>query len=289
MYDLSVLFYSMSTIAQAGTFMLLSLVSGALFGFLFKLDFRIRRMTFFVISSMLICLGPLLNMSFTSVAIQSDRNIAGTAFLAIIVSGVILAAITWIFAAARSRDIKGSSELAVLAFIPLAVLYLYFARGKASVDRSEKRSKFARYVLDPVIAITMIVLMLITFAILDNNRSAIQIGPVMAADIAKRHGPEKTARNLADSERAIVGTRVGDNVTLAAISERDGTIQYTYKLEGLAPTSFEGAKASLAEIACTPGTQRALLDMGGAFIFTYQDEAGAHLFEQRIVKDDCPA
>jgi hypothetical protein len=234
----------------------LLLVSGGALGWMtWRGEWRLRRVTYFLALATALLVMALSQTIWLELpaAIKSGQ----LPLLALAGMGIMLAGgyLTWILAAARSRDIGGDLWTAPLAFIPLANLYLLFRKGEFYPARPRGIGRrLADGVLDVVLVIFGVLVLGagngVMKALEDSMESSVSRDMPEVDELAAQLGPRAMVRLMANDLRSQLPLRVDDVTEIVGVDAEGDALVYDYRVDADLDTLPPGFADGLTAQTC---------------------------------------
>lgn len=268
-------------------------ILGAVLGFVFDERYlgsttTLRRVTYFFFVNLTVLLLTIAQIGWSLVPVAADAPLLSLAAAALL--GLFFGAVLYVLSAARSRDMRGDTGRAWLAFIPGGVFYLFFARGQSTQEPS--RSVIAQYVMDPMVVVISIFLHLTGQAISD-VLERVDISPdVTTAGMRQVDSSIGTVEEILEREarasKAKLPRRI-DDLTIMRDVQSEGMaliIKYDFTEQIHVRDDFE--RTVDAEM-CRPKALRAMLARGAAVESIYTTPDGTVVAHYWTTFADCLA
>ncbi|PRX11301.1 UNVERIFIED_ORG: hypothetical protein BCL66_102265 [Martelella mediterranea] len=264
---------------------------GAILGLLFlKPTFRLRRVSYIwllVIANLIITIS-------SSLALLSAQAIAAGMLSVLILfigfcffgAGMLIA----FGSLARANDAYGKRSKGWMGIVPIVCLALWLSpphEGVGSVPAP--RSKFSRYILDPVLVIVALAAMGMMNLFIDQLEDIPASAPELDASTSERvlraMSVEQIFRDTAREMQPQLPMRVDQITILTAVSADGNSLFFDYSVEQQIdlPNDFENG---LRENICSPDVFGTAIERGGRFISTYVGPDGNQI--AAFVISQCP-
>jgi hypothetical protein len=296
MEDWAIAFYSLRTEQQAALNMIFFIVGGILFSSTMKGSWEIERSPFFVYSAIIISLSYLPGVITWLTYAQALRSEA--TWLIVLQTAVIMVLCGYslaLVASARSRNAVGSNWMAVLAFIPVANLWLLFAPPRSDDSPALLRPpRLMRGEVGVILAIALIIASAVAGRLLVNlvridAEELVNADPGYAKSVIRRmivtRGLPQTLKQIAENAKPPVSI---DEVTvLSKIVALDNELfrTFTVDMEDLIVDEF--LRRDNADYLCQHPSMYELLVAGAQVHEIFAAKSGVRFGQFTITADDC--
>ena len=269
----------------------LVVIGGVIGAFLFNVSWTMRRVAYLwwiAITNLALMLAQLL---WALIPVAADAGLLSGLILLCLSSFIIFGMALYYGSAARSNHMDGDTSSAWMGFVPFANIYLMVKRG--GDQAGTKRSAFYRYLADPVLVITA----LIVFALSQAIGNVLEDTPAYsAADSAALNRVISDAQTVEESlatevklSRPALPMRVDEITVLSGIEASGRTLLLIYDVEKEVPGFFPGFKNIIAEEQCGQEMFGPDLARGATIVSTFRSPSKRVIAEYEITQADCKA
>ncbi|MBS1164507.1 MAG: hypothetical protein H6R00_532 [Proteobacteria bacterium] len=205
------------------------------------------------------------------------------------VSWFVYGVVTGLLAAARSRDAYGHSQGAILAFIPVANLWLYFTRSR-DVSAAMKPIWLTRGFVGVLLGIGF----LISGNAVVKNAASQRVTALFNSETLPREIYSQFLVNnigLKDTLDFLFGgmkvpVEVDVTTILVGVDVTENTVEYTYRA-GLLGALFGFSESETTKKICGAPINFPLLRAGATFRHVVNNQNGRELANVTVARQDC--
>lgn len=276
-----------------GVSLLLILTGGVAGAYLFNVQIAFRR-----ISYLWFLTGANLSLMTLQFAWAFVPSAATAGLLSILIIGmlsgfVFFGAAIYYGSAARSNDIRGSTDRAWYGFVPFVNLWLVFRRGGVVPHPEIKqKTRFRRFVTDPLLVIGAICAL--TFnqwlgkVITETPLYHASDSSALVALLAKVQTLEESFATEAARSARELPARIDDITTLSAVEANGNTLRMIFDVEQDVEKFDTNDQRLIAAEYCAPEMFAHDLARGGHIVLTYRGPDGRIFEEIGITQAECP-
>lgn len=297
--ELAIRYLSLSQLGMIGINWLV-IVAGGILGWLtWKGEKSLRRVSYLLIFAILLFVFTVMQTLWLLAPQAIVDGQIWFIFLVMMLTSLAYGYGTWIIASARSRDVitDGNPGIAAYAFVPLANLYLIFARGEARTsgdDIEQPRSRFGRFVGDPLLVILALCIIgagnVVTRAGTERATSTSSASSTTEAQalgrMAETVGVSATMDRLAADMRLQLPMTIDELTQLVSVVSAHGQLTYDYDISQPVTLRPDFGQ-DLIRQACQPHLLGPVLAAGGSIRQRYSDPNGTVILDQFVTGADC--
>lgn len=289
-------YISLSQPEIMGINFLLVIAGGIIGGLTWRQSAPMRRVAYFLSYAGMFFTYSLVQASWAEAPRAIVGGYLGTMFLVSLIATVAMGYGVWIIAAARSQDISGDQSKALLAFVPLVNLYLFFAARKedlGGVPQGAPRSKLGCWLWDPLLVIAGIGLLAMGNGITQamEYRAARGPGPAENAVLQERvndvMGPAGFMKMVAAEMSRGLPVRVDEITRLVDVRAEGSVLTFDYRVDTNGTRLNQAFSDDLVRKACLPENLGSALRAGGTLIHHYERNDGYVILHLVIRSADC--
>jgi hypothetical protein len=255
---------------------------------------RLRRIPYFLATLAILLVISMSHIVWLGSRIAADGSELSLLF--VVSMGILLTGgyLTWVAAAARSRDIGGDPSRAPLAFVPFACFCLFFKAPEVQPDRTVRRRWFARGVGELAVVIFAAVLIAAASSTARHATRAIeQVSaelqaehPAVTEAIEARLRTEGTIRRMADEVRiGLLPYRVDAITELVEISAQGDALVYEYRVDTDLDDFGQQFATDVSVVTCEEFG--AVFEVGGRVVQRFARDDGHVVFYREADGVDC--
>lgn len=288
--------FLLSLILDEGSVILTALILIVAGGFIgsriFTVEIALRRVTYLWFLAGCNILLTISQLGWLMSGAAADQGLISAFILLQLSFFIIFGAAVYYGSAARSNDIKGTTDSAWLAFVPLANLWLLFKRGEHTASQSPSvRSAFARYVGDPLLVLAALCVMAISQVIerAMEESSAFEVteSAALREAVSAAQTLEEAFRAEAEASSRQLPMRIDEVTVFRKIAADGKTLKLYFDVERDIPGFRADFKSSLAAEQCAPEMFLHDLSRGGTIMYIYTGPSGNTIDTFLISKADC--